>query len=348
MKYAETIDCIRKLAKGNDSCDDTLSKILIKSGCHYLLSKSDNYYNKQVSSIVFNSVMINRRYQACKDIFMMLDGIPYVNIKGAGLSLRIYGNMAYRSSKDIDLLVPPEYLEQTKELLLSQGFVQGRLIDGEIVEYTRKELVYQRSFSHQLAPFLKKNESVICPFINIDVNFDIVWGEEKILVDISEFISHSEDFEIYGVKVRRLKPIYEFISLCMHNYKDMNSIYLIANRGLSLSEFCDIYFFLVNVAPNVDELAETARWYGVNDYVYYCIFYTNEIFADERLSVYLDKLYSNSVHKLINSYGLTDYERREWTIPFYDRLLDEHFKEIFLSTLTDSEKRKIQINRELM
>ena len=81
MSYAETIDRIRRLAKGDDSCDDELADLLLNSGCYYLLSRSEKQRVKAMSAVAVNSVMINHRYKACSNIFAMLDSIPNAHIK---------------------------------------------------------------------------------------------------------------------------------------------------------------------------------------------------------------------------------------------------------------------------
>lgn len=48
--------------------------------------------------------------------------IAHVFLKGIGLSLRIYGDPAYRHSGDIDLLVAPEQARKAQKLLLSAGY----------------------------------------------------------------------------------------------------------------------------------------------------------------------------------------------------------------------------------
>lgn len=351
MNYSDTIEKIRKSAQGEDFCDDELCKLILDNGCYYLLSKSEKYASKRMIQVVMNSVVVSQRYKVCKKVFEDLNDIPYAHIKGAALSERIYGNPAYRMSGDIDLLVTPEYSDKVKSVLLENGFVQGRLSGDKIVPYSRRELIYQKSFSHQLAQFIKATGSNICPFICVDVNLDIVWGEGDFSVDMSDFAGnmlHTEDCLINSIALRRLKPVYEFISLCMHHYKDMNSIYLIADRGLNLSEYCDIYFYLVNVAPDADELAKTASKYGVSEYIYYCAYYANEIFRDERLVRYLQKLGSETAKKLIDCYGLNESERKVWNVPIYERLLDERFRERFFDSLNAEDKKKVQINREMM
>lgn len=348
MNYVDTIEKIQRLAHGEDVCDDALCKLFLDSGCYYLLSKSEKYASKLMIPITMNSVVVHQRYKNCKVAFDKLKDVPYAHIKGAALSDRIYGNYAYRSFGDIDLLVTPEYSDKVKSVLIESGFVQGKLVDGQIVPFSRRELIYQKSFSHQLAPFMKETGSKICPFVNIDVNLDIVWGEGNFSINMSEFVGHAENFGLQDITLYRLKPIFEFISLCMHHYKDMNSIYLIADRGFRLSEYCDIYFYLVNVSPDAYELANTAAKYGLGEYVYYCVYYANEVFKDERLGVYLETLESDPAKKLIDCYGLSDSERKEWDTPFYERLLDDGFMKRFYDSLNEGDRRKVKINQELM
>lgn len=350
MNYTETIDKLRRLARGEDCCDDELFTLLSSQGCHYLISKSKSYASKQSATLAVNAIVQKKRYQVCKDVTDLLEAesIPYAHIKGAALSHRIYSNPAYRLSGDIDLLVPPEYSDQAKSALQRAGFIQGKLANGKIIPYTRKELIYQKSFSHQLAAFMKSIGDKFCPFVNIDVNLGIIWGESHLKIDMTEFVSHTEPIELYGVKLYRLQPVCEFISLCTHHYKDMNSIYLLCDRGLSLAEYCDIYFYLVNASPDAGELADVAKQYHLSEYIYYCIYYANELFEDERLSEYLDKLYSERARELLNSYGLYDSEHCEWEIPFYERLFDVRFRDKFALTLSDEQMRKVRINREFM
>ena len=351
MNYSDTIEKIRRLAQGENVCDDALCKLLLDNGCYYLLSKSEKYASKRMIQVAMNSVVVSQRYKVCKKVFEDLNDIPYAHIKGAALSERIYGNPAYRMSGDIDLLVTPEYSDKVKSVLLENRFVQGRLSGDKIVPYSRRELIYQKSFSHQLAQFIKATGSNICPFVCVDVNLDIVWGEGDFSIDMSDFAGnmlHTEDCLINGIALRRLKPVYEFISLCMHHYKDMNSIYLIADRGINLSEYCDIYFYLANVMPDADELAKTAAKYEVSEYIYYCAYYANEIFRDERIRRYLEKSESETAKKLIDCYGLNESERKVWDVPFYERLLDNGFKERFFDSLSAEDKKKVQINREMM
>lgn len=50
--------------------------------------------------------------------------VPFIVIKGALLSKKLYDDVAYRSSRDIDILIQPRALLKTYEYLLANGFRQ--------------------------------------------------------------------------------------------------------------------------------------------------------------------------------------------------------------------------------
>lgn len=228
------------------------------------------------------------------------------------------------------------------------GFIQGKVKNDVIEKYTRKELLYYKLYTHQLASFEKKTDSPLCPFVNIDVNLGILWGESTQTIDMEEYLYYTEKRTIFGIEVSVLSPIYEFIALCLHHYKDMNSIYLLAERGICLNEFFDIYYYIVNVKMDIDELKSAAEKYQVQEYVYYCIYYANEIFQNTYLEQYLASLETLKALKLLDCYGLTESERKKWKIPFLERLFDPDFKTRFLKSLSEEEIQKIKINKQYM
>ena len=72
------------------------------------------------------------------------------------------------------------------------------------------------------------------------------------------------------------------------------------------------------------------------------------IFSDDRLLNYLYLLDSPSAQELIDCYGLNADERQRWTSTFWERLFDDTFKDRFFDSLTQSQKRKVEINRQFM
>ena len=241
MNNDEILKNIRLLSNDLQPEQD-ISELLAKHKCDYLLKK----YKKSIIAETFNKICVNKRYQACKAIFEAFEQnrIPYAIIKGAVLSKMAYGDLFCRQSGDIDILLCRENIDSVKQIMLNDGFIQGRITDSGIVPFSRKELLFQISTSHQTAPFVKQTTNPVYPYVNVDINLDIFWGESKQKADMNAVLTYTETAEINNIKIRKLIPEMEFISLCLHHYKDANSIYLLWQRGLNLSLFCDIFFIL--------------------------------------------------------------------------------------------------------
>lgn len=353
MNHADIIASLRTLTGGKSAAcggavdDAEFAEILRRHGCLYLLSKLPPRESDGLE-LLANRLAVKHRYTACADIFAALENIPYAVIKGAALSQRIYGNTAYRISGDIDILVSPKDAEYVKSALTEKGFVQGRVADGEVVPYTRRELVFQKTFSHQLAAFVRQTGDKICPFANIDINTDIMWGESHNKTDMESFLSRAAGGEIEGVAIKRLPPEEEFISLCLHHYKDCNSIYLLTSRGLKLSHFCDIYYYLKNVPLDIPALKRKCDSLGVSDYVYYCVYHAHTLFGDDAVKPFIDTFRSESGEKLPNRFGLTPDEYHDWPKPFTECLFEGAPTEMLEPLLSPKEKEKIRLNETMM
>lgn len=349
MNNKNVLEEIRLLINSPGICTDSVFDLLYKHKCLYLLSRVTNNSERCSVYLATNQMIQEFRYNNCKKIFDHLNNsMPYAVIKGAALSNSIYGKPFYRLSGDIDILVSRENTNKIAEILAENGFQQGRVVNEEITPSSREDIIYHRLNTHQMASFQKETDFLLSPFVAVDVNFDVTWGEEKKKINLEDFLIHTESTSIYNVTVKKLSPIYEFISMCMHHYKDMNSIYLLYRNGFRLYEFSDIYFYLIreNIDPN--SLKEAGRQFDVIQYIYYCIYYTNELFPDHRLKRYLDILCSPKGMDLLNCFGLSEEERHIWQIPFLDRVFATNFKEQFLKHLTDKDLKKIKANTKYM
>lgn len=340
MNKETLLNNIRRLAAGEAVEDEETVRFLEAHGCYYLLSRIPSY--KGEMTLVVNGAAAKTRYKSCEGVFADLQNIPYAVIKGAVLSNEIYGSPKYRMSGDIDLLIAPEDADRVKAILTDHGFVQGRVENDTIVPYTRQELIYQRTFTHQTAAFVKPTGGKLCPFVNVDVNLDIFWGESKRKTDMRAFLAHTEPYKVCGTEIRKLRPVYEFISLCMHHYKDCNSLYLLADRGVKLSLFCDLYCYLTNVRPVSAELTEACEALGVGDYVAYCIHHTRLLFGG------VDEYQMDADGAVYDRFGLTEEEYKYPGFGVSDMVLDEGLRARLTETFTEQDWKKIEVNRRFM
>lgn len=205
-----------------------------------LKNSEDDMITLKQNDDLFNLKRCCAKYLALAPIFECLNvnNIPYANIKGETLSLYAFDQYGQRSYGDIDILVSRKNLHVLEAVLAQNGYISPSV--------TREEKVMMISASHQTAAWYKitnqKFKSVI------DVNFDIFWGEHMGRhIDIDQFLSDTIEMKIYGVKVRVLSPLKAMIQLILHHYKEMNSIYHIAEHDcIKESMFRDVYYLWKN------------------------------------------------------------------------------------------------------
>lgn len=340
-----TIAKIRKLVKENIGCPE-LIPLFDRHKCLFLRNLTGD--KKAMMDIQLSKAAVTERYQTCKPLFDTIRQLPHAVIKGAVLSQDAYGSPFLRKSGDIDLLISRENLDAVKSALLEHGFIQGKLVRGSVVPFTRRELLFQTAMSHQTAPFVKETSNRLCPYANIDVNLDILWGESGQNTDMDYVLAHSAEAEIAGVTVKRLKPEMAFLSLCLHHYKDMNSIYLLYKGGLRLYLFCDIYYAFKNLSLDLDVLQQHSQRLSVAPYLYYCVYYANEVFDDPDLADFLESWKGYRDDRLMDSFGLTDSERKNWHVPFNERLFTEDIRSLLDGQLDQADREKIALNERFM
>ncbi len=350
MTNQEILAYIRALSRG-DVLDPPaeIGEILLRHRCDHLLKKLKKHPSQQEMQLacVVQSVSVKERYRACLPLFPQTE-IPYAVIKGAALSQRLYNDPLVRTSGDIDILIHRRDADRLKQLLTENGFVQGRVTDDGIQPFSRREILFQTAMSHQTAPYIKATGNKLCPFVNLDVNMDLLWGECDENADMELVLSHTEETSLFGIPFQRLTREMEFISLCLHHYKDMNSLYLLSSGSLRLGLFCEICDYLQNVRPNVERLCSLCKQLRVGKYVYACIAQTQEIFDDPTPTLYLNALASQRDDRLLDCFGLNDKERKSWDLSLVDRLFHPNLPEYLQARLTDEEKEKVRINREWM
>ena len=252
MSRAEVIlDQLRDAAADKPYTEE-LIKELKKRNCHGFPGRSIEKTD-QAMTIALNYVL-SQRFKTGAFFFSELHelNIPYAVVKGVVLSQRIYGVAGARISGDVDIVLPRRYADTAKELLIRNGFCQGYQIRDRIVPYNRRSIIFQASQTHQLAPFICKTTNPLCPFINYDINTSLHWGRNRI--DLYEFLSDPVDFSFGQISFRTLPKEKEFLALCLHHYKDWNSIFLISEHGIPLSHFFDIYGYLVIQRPDIQVL----------------------------------------------------------------------------------------------
>lgn len=283
------------------------------------------------------------KFKSLKSLFEDLKEINYAYIKGESLSLYAYGCLGAREYVDYDILVDRKDLFTLEQILKYNGF------DNQS-EIKRNHRITLLSYSHQLLPYGKKDT---VGDLNLDLNFDIFWGEYSgKRISIENFIKDCNLIDIYGCPVKVLTLEKTFIQLILHNYKELNSLYLLYYYNpIKEKMFKDVYMLLLNwkhiLTPNF--VLNICSEYNIKEYAYYVLYFTYEFYkkSPRFLERYLEILKTKEGEHLLKCYGLNDNERKLWNIDFNTRLLRKNFKNDILSCINENEIKKIKKNKEL-
>ena len=187
--------------------------------------------------------------------------------------------------------------------------------------------------------------------VSIDINFDVFWGEyEGMRIDIEKFLQDVQETSLFGISVKILSPIKALIQLALHHYKDMNSIYLLSvKKTINKKLLEEIYNLIINHLDEItpELLNELCDFYRIKAYMYYILYYTNQVFGNDILRDFLQLLKSEEGENLIPYYGLKTSERKKWSIDFDTRLSEGCLIEYMKKEFTKEELKKIAINRRL-
>lgn len=290
---------------------------------------------------VLNLKICCAKYMSLAPIFEELNeqNLPYANIKGEILSLYAFGQYGERSYGDIDILVSRKNLHKLEKILTQHGYMSSTK--------TRTEKVLLITSSHQTAVWQKKT----CHNFHsiVDINFDIFWGEYTgARIDIDQFLSDTVEREVYGVYVKTLTPLKALVQLILHHYKEMNSIYLMTQHDcIRYDMFKDVYYLWKNNKSiiSLEKLYALSSEYGIIPYVFYVLYFTNEIYNDDDLSQYIEAFRTPDGLALLDYYGLSDSERKLWKVDFKTRLESESIGALIKNELTEQDFIKIERNK---
>jgi len=350
LNATHIVTLLHKIMQNETLDDPRIINILKNHNCIYLLKKiHTTQTNLDKEKSIISIIETNEKYKQGRPIFNALNKHKYAIIKGATLSQQVYGSPYMRKSNDLDILIHKEDVGILKEILTRNGFIQGKIINNKIESFSRKELIFQASQSHQIAPFIKMTGNKLCPYITYDVNFSPFWGEYSDNYDMTFVLEETEQTSLIGVQYKKLKPEMEFVSLCLHHYKDMNSIYLLhKNSGINLNLFCDIFYYIKNVKLDTDKLFDISERLKAKQYIYYCLWHTYKLFQGEFLEPLIEKFETAEGRRLLTTFGLVESERHTWNIDFFDRIFSADFMERYLPLLSQQDLEKIKINSQLM
>ena len=312
----------------------------VASVAYDVLNQSDNlhFLNREVANSLKDAYTIskekNNSYFECIDIVNnALNGIntnsakKYVLLKGAYLCGKY--PIGYRTSNDIDILVPTEYITEIGSALTNAGFVQGYIKGGEFSPASRWEIITSRIMRGETVPYVKRIDLPYIKYLEVDINFSLDYKNSETDI-INRLITnsvkkHSGYNDIYTLDA------YDFIiHLCVHLFKEATTLpWVKMGRDMTFYKYLDIYY-LLNEFDVTDSLMLVSRIceYKLWDPCYYAIKSVKEFFGD-----------NTNVYDCILSHAeLTDNNVME-------HVIDPENNKVLTYTETDVKERLFNNNR---
>lgn len=283
-------------------------------------------------------------YKEVASIFRELEKINYAVIKGEALSMQIYGKPNKRHSGDIDILVGKSDIVRVENLLQNNGFMQ--LKNKKLNEREKRILCFL--YSHQIPSYYKIKYNLI---LNIDVNFDIYWGEyDGKRIYMKNFLQNEERLYIYGQNLKVLSKEKAFVQLILHHYKEMNSIYhLLQYNCIRTNYFSDIRDFIIYNRDifTEEKVSNIGEKYNIKEYIYYMLYYIKRIFKEKSWNKYIEYVECDKGKRIIETLGLNGNERKNWTIPFEKRLNNDRLHDEVINLVNKNDLQKYRIEQEI-
>ena len=278
-------------------------------------------------------------YTAIKDVLADIETIDYAIVKGVPLA--VYLKQNDRVSSDIDFLINRKDADFAFDVFVNNGFE---------IEATHSDLseinLFYRMYTHQLPPIHKPMNRIM---VRVDINFNIYWGEHNAEYKLTESILADYTYmEKFNVRFRTLPPIQSFIHMCLHHYKDINSLYILYEiKRINPRHFFEVCRFIEQnrIHINPELIRDIAQKYQALPYVYYMLYYTGILYPDSKLKDYIECCKTDDGEALLNCYGLNSKERKVWRVDFKERINRTDLDKLILNdfSIEDMNKSKYYV-----
>lgn len=201
----------------------------------------------------------------------------YAMLKGAFL-FKKYPE-GYRTANDIDLLVLPENITQIGKILMDNGFLQGKLVNGKFIPANRYEVIESRMNRGETVPYIKEINLPFMKYLEVDINFSLDYKNSNDSV-VKKMLESSENITVNELALKTLSFEDFFLHLCCHLYKEASTFsWIEMKRDMTLYKYCDIYMLLYDISESeTDKLFDRAIDFELEKVCSYAILQTDKLF----------------------------------------------------------------------
>ena len=245
-----------------------------------LLGKVNREFRNSLGSAYEQNVQKNQSFFKCVIMLSkILDSCDFKVAMLKGAYLCAHYPDGYRTSNDVDLLVLPKDVTIVGNLLLSSGFKQGNVRNGEFIPATRQEIIESKMMRGETVPYIKEVNLPFMKFFEVDINFSLDYknGNDNILADMLSNVCIKNEREL---SIPTLDEADFFIHLCAHLYKEATTLpWIEMHRDMTLYKYCDIYMLLSEMTDTqVQRIFARATELGMEKICAYTILETMGLF----------------------------------------------------------------------
>ncbi len=272
--------------------------------------------------------------------------IRFSFLKGSVLNTMYY-EQGERMSNDTDLLVDVNDLKVCSDVLEKLGYTQGTVENNEIIPATKKEKIFARLNTYEIVPFVKKIDSKVFPYHEVDINFRL--GNDDTTEFAQKMLAKSIRIENGKTSVRTLDMENFFVFLCIHHYREATMIYkIISGDDLTLYKYLDIHMFIKKTDIDWNKVVELSKKMGTDIAVYHTLYHTEIIYPGTVEDSVFDMFGFENID-FVNQYKGRDNteEIYEWENNIYERFFNVNRRVEALKNIEKESDRFKEIQKQL-
>ncbi len=248
-----------------------------------------------------------RRYYELSKILKSAEenNIPIIVLKGAVLAGLVYSSYALRPMDDIDLLIKPEDIRETNNMLIQLGW-KCKIRDGllEILNQQGQDIKYVKD----------------------DIFLDVHTALKEL--PISDYWANSQCKGIASLKMRILSYEDILIHLCLHIYRHFQMHILLGNFGITeIIKLYDVVLLLRNFRNEInwDYIVQTSKISNSKVGLYTILNIVNRDLGEYVPDKILEELKTDAIDLSINRLLYSSHKASKIVTFLISNRLTEHF-----------------------
>ena len=252
--------------------------------------------------------------------------ISYVVLNGMDYLLSIYQEFGCRFMKDIDILVDYSQLSKVEKIFDVNGYRQVEYNHTGLQEVTREEKIFKLCAHNVLSPYVYETGELLCPFINVEMAFDIFPRfKNRAFKNLKEYsLRNIQLIEYSNIRFNVLSNEMKLIQMAIHIYNDsVKLVNVINGKSDELVKYLDMYLLIDRCEMNWHTIIDISRDYEICDIVYFALYHLNMLFeecVDDRI---MKKIQPDDLSYL-NCFGAEDGNCFNWKVGFLERIFREN------------------------